>query len=429
MDRIVFKLPDLGEGVVEAEVVQWHVKSGDVVEEDQPLVDVMTDKATVTIPSSVSGQVVSTHGEIGEVIPVGGELIKFDVAEGEASTSSPAAKTVHAPELVGSAATASTSPPTSSGRTIRSYRPPAVDLTSATSRADEQESLKDRPLASPAVRRRAREKGVDLANVSGTGRGGRITDADIENHLVSQTGSTAGPRRVKKTATHEVHIAGLRRRIAEKMTVSKAHIPHFSYIEQVDITELSQLRHFMNDRRTSDEPKLSYLPFIMLALVKVLQKHPEANALHDDQREVVTRYDAVHLGIATQTERGLYVPVVQHVEALDLWEAARELKRVTQAVHHNTVKRSELTGSTFTVTSLGVMGGLAATPIINYPEVAILGVHKASDRPVVINGQIVVRHMVNLSASFDHRVVDGAQGAALIQLLKDYLEHPATIFL
>ena len=286
------------------------------------------------------------------------------------------------------------------------------------------------PLASPAVRRRAREKGIDLRIVPATGRSGRITDADIERFLETETAKRNGRRRrSKRTGTTEIPISGLRRSIARKMAVSHTHIPHFSYIEQVDLTELVQLRKHLNEGRSGDTPKLTYLPFIMLALAKAFRQHPAANAHYDDQREVVTRFEAAHLGIATQTEQGLYVPVVRHVEAMDLWEAARELRRVTQAVRQNTITRDELIGSTFTITSMGVLGGLAATPIINHPEVGILGIHQAADRPVVISGQIAIRHMVNLSASFDHRIVDGAEGATLIQTLKGYLEHPATIFL
>ena len=414
MKKYVFKLPDLGEGVVEAEIIAWHVQAGDLVDEDQPLIEVMTDKATVTIPSVVSGRVLGTNGQIGEMMAVGSELVEFEIGSFRTTAAHLAS---HEAEIGG----------TLSGAVTES----ASSASGEASAAPADPPLA-KPLASPAVRRRAREKGVDLSLVTGSGRGGRITDADVDNFLrtgvvVQRNGHGYG--RTKRTGTTEIHLAGLRRRIAEQMTVSASHIPHFSYIEQIDITELAELRKHMNDRRSSDEAKLTYLPFIMLALVKVFRKHPEANARFDDDREVVTRFEAVHLGIATQTEQGLYVPVIRHVEAMDLWEAARELKRVTQAVHHNTVRREELTGSTFTITSLGAMGGLAATPIINYPEVAILGVHKAYDRPAVLNGQVVIRHMVNLSASFDHRVVDGANGASLIQSLKDYLEHPATIFL
>lgn len=407
MGQTVFKLPDLGEGVVEGEIIAWHVKPGDMVEEDQSLVDVMTDKATVTIPSGVRGRVVRVEGEVGEMKAVGSTLVVLELVE------SPAEKETRETVAVGAqtkraAKNVPSVPATTPGPTPR----PTL-----------------RPLASPAIRRRAREKGVDLTEIKGTGHGGRITDRDIDDHLTAAKPEATSLSRVPRDGTTEIHISGLRRRIAQKMTVSNQHIPHFSYFEQVDITELSELRKYLNETRSADEPKLSYLPFILLALVKAFRKHPEANAHYDDQREVVTRFEAVHLGIATQTERGLYVPVVRHTEAMDLWEAARELRRVTQAAHHNTIKRQELTGSTFTITSLGVLGGLAATPIINHPEVAILGVHRAYDRPVVRHNQVAIRHMVNLSASFDHRVVDGADGAALIQAVKTMLEHPALIFL
>ena len=414
MGRSVFKLPDIGEGVVEGEIVAWHVQPGDPIEEDQPLVDVMTDKATVTIPSAASGRVVSTHGKVGEMVPVGSELAVIE-AEGEHARE-PVAAQARVQETAEQALESTGYPANAGPRPVEVGRGPTP--------------REPRPLASPAVRRRAREQGVDLAEVVGTGRGGRITDRDIEEFRTAEAAPAAnGHSKVKRTGTSEIHISGLRRRIAQKMTVSNKHIPHFSYFEQVDITELAALRKYLNEHRTADEPKLSYLPFIMLGLVKAFRKHPEANAHYDDAGEVVKRFEAVHLGIATQTERGLYVPVVKHVEAMDMGEAARELRRVTQAAHHNTIKRDELTGSTFTITSLGVLGGLAATPIINYPEVGILGVHHAYDRPVVQNGQVVVRHMVNLSSSFDHRVVDGADGAALIQTLKNMLEHPALIFI
>jgi len=359
MARTILKLPDIGEGVVEGEIVEWHVEPGDTVREDEPLVDVMTDKATVTIPSAVTGKVVETHGDVGESVSVGSELVVFEV------DAAAGAEELVAAEL-GSEATSESS----------------EQKGAAADRADQQPGptprrpAEDRPLASPAVRRRARERGVDLAKVTGTGRGGRITDKDIDNYLLAGSGHN-GRSRMKRSGTTEIHISGLRRRIAEKMTVSAQHIPHFSYFEQIDITELAELRQHLNAKQAADDPKLTYLPFIMLALAKAFRTHPESNAHFDDEHGVVRRFEAVHLGIATQTERGLYVPVVRHVEAMDLYEAARELRRVTQACHHNTIKREELTGSTFTITSLGVLGGLAATPIINYPEVGILGVHRA----------------------------------------------------
>ena len=411
MASYIFKLPDLGEGVVEGEIIAWHVQPGDTVNEDQPLVDVMTDKATVTIPSVVTGRVTEVQGNVGELVAVGSNLIQFDV-DGE-----------NTPEDKENAS-ASHSNGSSAPETL-----PLPNLGGLPLVMPDAAPLVDRPLASPAVRRRAREKGVDLKKVAGTGRAGRITDGDIDNFLRSGGAVPGRAGRAKRTGTKEVHLAGLRRRMAEKMSTSNANIPHFSYIEQVDVTELSNLRKYMNEHKTSDDPKLSYLPFIMIALAKAFEKFPEANAHFDSDKEMVTRFEAVHLGIATQTERGLYVPVVQHVEAMDLREAARELHRVTRATHHSTIRREELSGSTFTITSLGKMGGLAATPIINHPEVGILGIHKAYDRPVVHRGQIAIRHMVNLSASFDHRIVDGMEGASLIQCLKDYLEHPALIFI
>ncbi len=411
MDRYVFKLPDLGEGVVEGEIVAWHVQPDEQVEEDQPLLDVMTDKATVTIPSAVTGKVLRTHGRVGDVVPVGSELVVLEVDDGGSHSDVPPLPAVALPE---------------EGAGSRRF--------SLSGERPEPASAVTRPLASPAVRRRARQKGVDLGRVRGTGREGRITEADVDAQAPAggAAAATNGRSRLRCAAssgTTEVHISGLRRRIARKMAVSHTNIPHFSYIEEVDLSELAKLRRHLNEKRAADEPKLTYLPFLMQALVKALHQHPECNAHYDDQQEVVTRFKALHIGVATQTERGLYVPVIRHVEAKDLWESARELQRVTRAARDNTIRREELSGSTFTVTSLGRLGGVAATPIINHPEVAILGVNRAQDRPVVVDGQIVVRHMVNLSASFDHRVIDGADGAALIQCLKECLEHPATIFL
>lgn len=401
MDRYVFKLPDLGEGVVEGEIVSWHIRPGDRVEEDQPLLDVMTDKATVTIPSPVAGKIVRTHGQLGDAVPVGSELVVMETAAVPCPAANGESKATHGPR-------------------------PALSIAVGT-----QNDPATRPAASPAVRRRARDQGVRLEDVPGSGKGGRITDADLDAFIRGggNGSATANAAPEQRSGTTEVHLAGLRRRIAEKMAISHTNIPHFSYIEEVDITQLVRLRSYLNEHRPEQTPKLSYLPFIMLALVKALRAHPESNAHYDDQREVLTQFEAVHIGIATQTERGLYVPVVRHVEAKDVWEIARQLQRVTQATHDNTIQREELSGSTFTVTSLGSLGGLAATPIINHPEVAILGVHRAQDRPVVIDGQIVIRHMVNVSASFDHRVIDGADGAAMIQHLKELLEHPAVLFL
>jgi 2-oxoisovalerate dehydrogenase E2 component (dihydrolipoyl transacylase) len=291
------------------------------------------------------------------------------------------------------------------------------------------------PQASPAVRRRARELHVDLQHVHGTGPNGRITHADVDVHLRSEVSPSNGARRrtgdpaARGSHTTEIQMAGMRRRIAEKMVVSNSQIPHFTYMEEIDITELEALRDHLNRNRTDGQPKLTYIPFIMLAVTRALARFPQLNAHYDDKREVITRYEAVHLGIATQTDRGLCVPVVRHVETMDLWEAAREMRRITEAARNHTIARDELTDSTFTITSLGRHGGIAATPIINHPEVGILSINKAADRPVVRYGQITVRRILHVSASFDHRVVDGADGAIFIQGVKEYLEYPATIFI
>ncbi len=419
MQPIVFKLPDLGEGVVEAEIVSWYVQPGQQVRVDQPLVEVMTDKATVTIPSGIEGRIVSIHGNIGETVSVGCELVHFDPSQKFAPTpaAEETANVIRPRKVVVAQSVAEEVATVPMPQHV--VRPPVA--------APQPEPA---PLASPAVRRRAREMHVDLGHVPGSGPNGRITHGDIDGYLRTEFAPTpATPRRALGSHTTEVHLAGLRRRIAEKMVVSSSEIPHFTYVEEVDITELESLREHLNSHRTDGQPKLTYLPFIMLSVTRALARFPQLNAHYEDKREVITRYEAVHLGIATQTERGLCVPVVQHTEAMDLWQAAREMRRITEAARNQSISRNELTGSTFTVTSLGSMGGLAATPIINHPEVAILGINKAIDRPVVYKGQIAIRRMVNLSGSFDHRVVDGADGAVFIQCIKDYLEHPATIFI
>jgi 2-oxoisovalerate dehydrogenase E2 component (dihydrolipoyl transacylase) len=417
MQSIIFKLPDLGEGVVEAEIVAWHVAPGQEVRVDQPLVEVMTDKATVTIPSGIDGRIVSTHGEVGQTVAVGSELVSFDL--------SPALTPVSVGEDQTSAARQRKVVVAQAASEEPSTVPMPQRVNSAIAAPPELA-----PLASPAVRRRAREMHVDLGHVPGSGPNGRITHGDIDGFLRTEFApAPSGPRRTPGSHTTEVHLAGLRRRIAEKMVVSSSEIPHFTYIEEVDITELESLREHLNGNRTDGQPKLTYLPFIMLSVTKALARFPQLNAHYEDKREVITRFEAVHLGIATQTDRGLCVPVVRHAEAMDLWQAAREMRRITEAARNQSIARNDLTGSTFTVTSLGSMGGLAATPIINHPEVAILGINKAIDRPVVHKGQIAIRRMVNLSGSFDHRVVDGADGAIFIQCIKEFLEHPATIFI
>jgi len=427
MGTFAFKLPDIGEGVVEGEVVEWMVSVGDSVKEDDPILSVMTDKATVEIPAPCDGTVSKIIGEAGDILPVGVVCIEFDVdGDGNASASDEApvkeeveSKPDPIPEPV-----ATPEPAPKSVAAPVSVAGPAVERAPGT-----------KPLASPAVRQRARSAGVDLYHVAGSGPAGRITHADLDVHLsggasrASSSMPIGGSARVTKTGTEDIKVIGLRRKIADSMMASYSTIAHFSYFEEVDVTELEALRQHLNATRPEGAPKLTYLPFIMLALVKGLGQRPECNALYDDEAGVVTRHEGVHLGIATQTDRGLYVPVVKHVEAMDIWAAAAEMGRVTQATRDGKAGADDLSGSTFTITSLGRMGGLGATPIINKPEVGILGVHNAKDRAVVIEGRVEVRRIMNLSSSWDHRVVDGHDGASLVQLLKSMLEHPATIFM
>ena len=420
MGKHVFKLPDIGEGVVEGEVVQWHVAAGDEVTEDDPIVDVMTDKATVTIPSPITGVVSSLNGDVGEMVAVGSALVEFDSDAAAVSISEPGP----------SVESESEAEPEPSSEPEPAPAPEPVPLAPEPSAAPVASSGK--VLASPAIRRRAREAGVDLSQVRGSGPAGRVRHADLDAYIAADgavSGAAPSAYSTKRTGVTEVKVVGLRRKIAEQMTISKRTIPHFSYFEEADVTELETLRQMLNASRDESQPKLTYLPFIMLALSKIMPDHPECNAHYDDQGGVVSRHDAVHIGIATQTERGLYVPVVKHVEAMDAWQAAAELQRVAGAARGGTASLDDLTGSTFTITSLGRDGGLGATPIINHPEVAILGIHKARDMPVAKDGQVVVRRIMNLSSSFDHRVVDGADGAALVQHLRRMLEHPALIFM
>jgi 2-oxoisovalerate dehydrogenase E2 component (dihydrolipoyl transacylase) len=431
MGTFEFKLPDIGEGVVEGEIVEWMVAVGDTVKEDDPILSVMTDKATVEIPAPCDGTVTSIVGEAGDIIPVGGVCIAFEVdGEGNATEASepveeeapPAEKVAPVEEKASPTPPAPELPPVAAPSTPAPAAPVArVAGTKA--------------LASPAVRQRARAANIDLQLVAGSGPAGRISHADLDRHIAGGAAAATpsmpmgGVAKVARHGTEDIKVIGLRRKIADGMMSSYSTIPHFSYFEEVDVTELESLRQHLNATRPEGAPKLTYLPFIMQALVKALAQRPECNALYDDDAGVVTRHEAINLGIATQTDRGLYVPVVKHVEAMDIWQSATEMGRVTQATRDGKAGVDDLTGSTFTITSLGRLGGLGATPIINKPEVGILGVHNATDRAVVRNGQVVVRRIMNLSSSWDHRVVDGHDGASLVQLVKSYLEHPATIFM
>jgi len=404
MSKYVFKLPDLGEGTVEAEIGEWHIKPGDVVTEDQVLVDMMTDKAAVEIPSPVSGTVISVHGEAGDMVPVGTEFIVFETSE--------SANAEPAPEPAKTAA--ETAPATPS--------PPR--LVAATDKPAPGAPV----LTSPAIRRMAKEAGIDLTQVAGSGPRGRITRDDLESFAAGERRAPALRVAAPRTGIEEIKVVGVRRVIARRMSDAKRNIPHFAYVEEVDVTELESLRTHMNSRLKPGQSSLTYLPFLALALARMIRTYPQCNAHYDEERGVILRHQGIHVGVATQTAEGLKVPVVKHVEARTLWELSEEMRRVTAAARDGKASRDELTGSTITITSLGKLGGIVSTPIINAPEVAIIGVNKAVERPVVMNGAITVRRIMNLSSSFDHRFVDGYDAAAMIQDLKDLLEHPATIF-
>jgi 2-oxoisovalerate dehydrogenase E2 component (dihydrolipoyl transacylase) len=431
--KYVFKTPDLGEGTTQAEIVEWRVKVGDFVREDQPIADLMTDKATVEVSSPVHGTIVALRGAPGETMAVGSELVVFDVAGDGPSENSAAAEPETTTPSKHVAATASVSPPV----TVAAAAPPRdIEKTEPQARAPANgpafatRTPGEKPVASPAVRRRAAELGVALAFVPGSGPGGRVVQEDIDAFVAS--GGTPGPRTSKPPlddSVEEIKIIGLRRKIAERMQDAKRRIPHIAYIEELDVTALEELREHLNARHGAARGKLSLLPFLMHAMVKSLAKFPQVNAHFDDAAGIVRRYGAVHIGIATQTPSGLVVPVVRHAEALDIWESAREIARLAQAARDGKASRDELTGSTITISSLGALGGIASTPVINSPEVAIVGVNKIVERPVVLRGQIVVRKMMNLSSSFDHRIVDGWDAASFIQDVKTSLEQPALLFM
>ena len=394
MGIFVFKLPDVGEGTAEAEIVAWHVKLGDVVEEDQNLVDVMTDKATVEMTAPVSGKVIALHGEPGAMAPVGAPLVEFEV-EGAGNVKPGAAKPAPKAEApkAGSAEAGAQAQP-SRRRTPATPMPlpqePPRKVASAP--AFTTRIAGEKPLASPAVRQRARDLGIELQFVPGTGPAGRISHADLDSFVAS--GGHAQPLLkgpVARDGVEDVKVIGLRRKIAEKMQQSKRRIPHYAYVDEIDMTELESLRAHLNATKTPDQPKLTVLPFFMRALVKVLPDYPQINARFDDEAGIVHRHAAIHIGIATQTANGLIVPVVRHAEALDVWQSAAEVARVSTAARENKAKSDELQGSTITITSLGPLGGLVTTPVINHPEVAIIGPNKIIERPVVTDGgQITV---------------------------------------
>ena len=450
MGQHVIKMPDLGEGIAEVEVVAWRVQPGDAIVEDQILADVMTDKATVEIPSPVHGTVVSLGGKVGESLAVGAELIRLDVEGAGNAKAAPAPADMRVGDVrvgdmrvgdmrVGDepadvphgfvpepARVAEAAASVAQAAPVAAPPPPPP----RPSPAPAMRAAGDKPLAAPAVRKRAWDLGIELQYVAGSGPAGRITHADLDAHVAGHRhGRAAADGRYAELEGEEaVPVIGLRRKIAEKMQLAKRQIPHFTYVEEVDVTELEALRGQLNARYGEERGKITLLPLLMRAVVLAIRKFPDVNARYDDQANVVTRYLPVHMGIATQTDAGLMVPVVRHAEARDPWASAAEIARLADAARHGKAARDELSGSTITITSLGALGGIVSTPVINHPEVAIVGVNRIVDRPVIRNGGMVARKLMNLSSSFDHRVIDGMVAAEFIQTVRSYLEAPATLF-
>ncbi len=434
------KMPDIGEGIAEVELVAWHVKVGDVVAEDQILADVMTDKATVEIPSSVAGTVVSLNVTAGQVVAVGTEIIHIEVQGSAQPTAgatvlpAPAAAAVSAAPAVAApvaaaapAAKATTAPAPAAAATVTAPKPaPAATKTVPPARP-----LGELTIASPAVRRQAWELDIDLATVTGTGTAGRITQEDLDacakpgGH--ARTSAGFDQRYAQRDAEEVIPVIGLRRKIAQKMQDAKRRIPHFTYVEEIDVTELEDLRARLNTQYGATRGRLTLLPFLIRAMVLAVRDHPEVNARYDDDAGVVTRYGAVHLGMATQTSGGLMVPVIRHAETLDLWTTASAVLRASEAARSGKAAREDLSGSTITLTSLGALGGIVSTPVINHPEVGIVGTNRIVERPMIRGGLVVARKMMNLSSSFDHRVVDGMYAAEFIQKMRGYLECPGTL--
>ncbi|SIR20490.1 branched-chain alpha-keto acid dehydrogenase E2 component [Pseudomonas sp. B10] len=422
MGTHVIKMPDIGEGIAEVELSQWHVKVGDLVVEDQVLADVMTDKAMVDIPSPVHGKVIALGGQPGEVMAVGSVLISIEV-EGagnlkESAAPAPVKEAPVAPKVE----TAVESKPAAAA----APRPAAVCQGPIVAReADE------RPLASPAVRKHALDLGIQLRLVRGSGPAGRVLHEDLEAYLAQGQSNTSAPAAaayVQRNDEEQIQVIGMRRKIAQRMQDATQRAAHFSYVEEIDVTAIEELRAHLNEKHGASRGKLTLLPFLVRALVVALRDFPQMNARYDDEAQVITRLGAVHVGVATQSDVGLMVPVVRHAEARSLWDSAAEISRLANAARNGKASRDELSGSTITLTSLGALGGIVSTPVLNLPEVAIVGVNKIVERPMVVKGQVVIRKMMNLSSSFDHRVVDGMDAALFIQAIRGLLEQPATLF-
>ncbi|MBH9551413.1 dihydrolipoamide acetyltransferase family protein [Inhella gelatinilytica] len=442
MGAYVIKMPDIGEGIAEVELVAWHVQPGDWVAEDQILADVMTDKATVEIPSPVAGRVISHGGKVGQVMAVGSEVIRLEV-EGEGNVkegdAAPAAAQPAPAPLGASAAPAVSAAPAPAPMAAAAPAPAAAPAAkppakAAVRTAAPRRAANEKPIASPAVRRRAWDLGLELQFVPGTGPAGRITHEDLDAFAASGAsgvgGGEADSRYALRLDEEPVPVIGLRRKIAQKMQQAKRQIPHFTYVEEVDVTELEALRQRLNAQHAKSRTKLTLLPFIARAIVIAVRDFPQVNARFDDEANVVTRYGAVHIGMAAQTDAGLMVPVIRHAETLDPWACAEEIARLADAAKTGKASRDELSGSTITITSLGALGGIVTTPVINHPEVGIIGVNKMVERPMFDrDGRVVPRLLMNLSSSFDHRVVDGMDAALFVQRIRALLETPATLFI
>jgi len=430
------KMPDIGEGIAEVELVAWHVQVGDSVAEDQILADVMTDKATVEIPSHVAGTVLALDVAVGQVVAVGTEIIHIEVADAaDSGLPEPEAPSINSPVIANEVKQSMTSEPHGLPRYARSDEVPVVGSTSVghDRLKSAPQTAGNKPIAAPAVRHRAWKLGIELAGVQGTGPAGRITQADLDvqaQHSNASPGKAANdPRYLQGTTEVAIPVIGLRRKIAQKMQDAKRRIPHFTYVEEIDVTELEDLRARLNAQYGKTRGKLTLLPFLIRAIVLAVREHPEVNARYDDEVAVVTRFAAVHLGLATQTSGGLMVPVIRHAETLDLWACAAEILRLAEAARSGRATREELSGSTITVTSLGPLAGIAHTPVINHPEVAIVGPNRIVERPMIKGGMVVARKMMNLSSSFDHRVVDGMNAAEFVQQVRGTLECPGTLLL
>ena len=409
------RMPDLGEGIAEVELVAWHVKVGDVVAEDQTLCDVMTDKAAVEIPSSVAGRVVALGGALGQMVAVGSMLIRI---EGDAAA--PTRISAPAPEV------ATTLPSVTPSATAAPQPASTPSPTSTPQQATPAQRLPPlaRCLAAPAVRLRARSLGIDVSQVQGSGPDGRVLHADLDALGLGGTRSDA-----VTDGRHQVKLIGLRRVIAQRMQDAKRHIPHFTYVEEVDVTAMVGLRDALNRQCGSTRGVLSPLAFIVRAVVRAVAQFPQVNARFDDEAGVLTLHDAVHLGVATQTDAGLMVPVLRQAQTLDLWASAAGITALAASARAGKATRDQLSGATLTVTSLGKLGGIVSTPVINRPEVAIVGVNRIIERPMIREGQVVARQLMNLSSSFDHRVVDGMDAARFIQAVRSLLEAPALLFI